>query len=229
MTGFIKHNSCRCKWNVKAVLILQLNKYTESLLKNHCGYYIWTLSTLYVLLPLGDKLFMSVMAFCWSCPFPSSNPGSNKRGLTSVTRAYKSPLLQMESATESEVWRSAGRGGRGKVWKMGKLLEENNINARRCANEKQQERQGCGRRGKEQKREKNNGEGRGFQQVVRVCQIIKIYAGAAQHLINSKHSSCHRNRISPYGAWATIALGYIWIIITGNSNLPITRNCAWTP
>lgn len=34
------------------------------------------------------------------CPFSSSNPASNKRGLTSVTRAYKSPLLQMESATE---------------------------------------------------------------------------------------------------------------------------------
>lgn len=68
--------------------------------ENYCGYYISTPSTLYVLLPLADKLFMSVMAFCWSCPFPSSNPGSNKRGLTSVTRAYKSPLLQMESATE---------------------------------------------------------------------------------------------------------------------------------
>lgn len=88
-----------CKWN-KIVSILQLNDYSESLLKNYCDYYISTLSTLYKLHPLVDKLFMSVMAFCWSCPFPSSNPGSNKRGLTSVTRAYKSSLLQMESAAE---------------------------------------------------------------------------------------------------------------------------------
>lgn len=93
-------NNCRCVSEIKAASILQLNNYSESLLKNYCGYYISTLSTLYKLHPLVDKLFMSVMAFCWSCPFPSSNPGSNKRGLTSVTRAYKSPLHQMESAAE---------------------------------------------------------------------------------------------------------------------------------
>lgn len=80
--------------------MLQLNNRSQSLLKNYFGFYISTLSTLYKWHPLVDKLFMSVMAFCWSCPFPSSNPGSNKRGLTSVTRAYKSPLLQMESAAE---------------------------------------------------------------------------------------------------------------------------------
>lgn len=33
-----------------------------------------------------------------SCPFPSSNPASNKRGLTSVTRAHKSPLHQNEES-----------------------------------------------------------------------------------------------------------------------------------
>lgn len=104
-------NSCSCKWNVKAILLRQLNKYTEWLLKKKK---LTSIFTHYVSLCV-DWLFMSVMAFCWSlsfvvgvsihpavcsCPFPSSNPGSNKRGLTSVTRAYKSPLLQMESATE---------------------------------------------------------------------------------------------------------------------------------
>lgn len=125
--------SNRVKWNVRAVLSLQLNKHVKKLLRL---LHLNSLLSICITSSWGTSFFMSVMAFCWSCPFPSSNPGSNKRGLTSVTRAYKSPLLQMESAPESEVWRSVGRGGRGKVWKMGKLLEENNINARRCADGK---------------------------------------------------------------------------------------------
>lgn len=45
--------------------------------------------------------------------------------------------------------------------------------------------------GERAKREKNNGEGRGFQQVICVCHIMKLYTGTARHLINSKYSSCH--------------------------------------
>lgn len=48
-----------------------------------------------------------------------------------------------------------------------------------------------GKEREKKKRGKNNGEGRGFQQVVCVCQIIKLYTGTERHLINSKHCGCH--------------------------------------
>lgn len=101
-----------CVWPAyKTILILHLNMFSKSLLKIYCGYFILTLATLHQSHPPTDKLFMSVMAFCRSCPFPSSNPGSNKSGLTSVSRAYKSPLLQMESAAEWGMEVSGCRAG----------------------------------------------------------------------------------------------------------------------
>lgn len=61
-------------------------------------------------------------------------------------------------------------------------------------------RQGCVRRGKDQKkkkREKNYGEGRGFQQVVYVCQIIKLYTSTAPHQQQTLQLSLKHNKSIP--------------------------------
>lgn len=69
------------------------NMYSESLQINGCGPS--------KLPPLWTRFFLLVLVFFSApVPFPCSNPASNKRGLTSVTRAYKSPLLQMERVGE---------------------------------------------------------------------------------------------------------------------------------
>lgn len=96
--------------------------------------------TNYILLA-ADKLFMWAVAFFFFAglvPFPCSNPGSNKRGLTSVTRAYNSPPLQMERAegVRSKGLRSAVRGeGQRRRLKDGKVISRGNrINARQQNN-----------------------------------------------------------------------------------------------
>lgn len=130
-----RYGRCNKRWDVKPSWFGSSTAIVKACWKTAAAVTSQISPHFYKLHPLVDKLFMSAMAFCWSCPFPCSNPGSNKRGLTSVTRAYKSPPLQMESAAERgrEVsgW---GVGGGSEVWKMGKLLVGNHINARRWAN-----------------------------------------------------------------------------------------------
>lgn len=53
------------------------------------------------------------------------------------------------------------------------------------------------------KREENNGEGR--LSTSRLC--LSGHKIVRRHLINSKHSGCHWNTISPYRAGATMAPG----------------------
>lgn len=115
------------------------------------------------------------------------------------------------------------RGGWGEVWKMGKLLVENNINARWWANDKTASEVGLSQARERAKREKNNG---GRLSTSRLClsdhKIVHWYS-TAPHQQQTFQLSLKRNnsiqRLSNNSFWLHLNHHYWQLKFANNSGL----------